>query len=111
MILKGQTIIRRGEIATQDHIDILSDLGLLSPTFDAVTLASIVVMVVVLLAGIGVYLPLPQGYLHPDKASSYSQYGDSAYRPPDSGDFFNTVGRRELPCAGKPRDYAHCHTR
>jgi len=58
MILKGQTIIRRGEIATQDHIDILSDLGLLSPTFDAVTLASIVVMVVVLLAGIGVYLYL-----------------------------------------------------
>jgi len=27
MILKGQTIIRRGEIATPDHIDILHDLG------------------------------------------------------------------------------------
>jgi putative nucleotidyltransferase with HDIG domain len=56
MILKGQTIIRRGEIATPDHIDILHDLGLLSPTFDAVTLACIIVMIVVLLSGMGVYL-------------------------------------------------------
>ena len=58
MILKGQTIIRRGEIATPDHIDILHDLGLLSPAFDAVTLACIMVMIVVLLSGMGVYLYL-----------------------------------------------------
>jgi putative nucleotidyltransferase with HDIG domain len=59
MILKGQTIIRRGEIATEDHIDILHDLGLLAPTFDALTLGSIIVMIAILLSGMGVYL-----YLH-----------------------------------------------
>ncbi len=59
MILKGQTIIRRGEIATQDHIDILHDLGILSSTFDALTLGCIIVMIAILLSGMGVYL-----YLH-----------------------------------------------
>jgi putative nucleotidyltransferase with HDIG domain len=59
MILKGQTIIRRGEIATSDHINILHDLGLLAPTFDALTLGSIVLIIIILLSGLGIYL-----YLH-----------------------------------------------
>lgn len=59
MILRGQTIIRRGEIATPDHIDILHDLGLLSLTFDALTLGSIIIMIAILMLGMGIYL-----YLH-----------------------------------------------
>ena len=59
MILKGQVVIRRGEIATEDHIAILQDLGLLAPRFNPFMLGSIFILVVVLVAVIGVYL-----YLH-----------------------------------------------
>lgn len=59
MILKGQVVIRRGEIATEDHIAILQDLGLLAPRFNPFMLGSIFVLVALLLAVIGAYL-----YLH-----------------------------------------------
>ncbi|MEW5865432.1 MAG: HDIG domain-containing metalloprotein [Bacillota bacterium] len=59
MILKGQAIIRRGEIATGDHIAILQDLGLLAPRFEPLIVTAIVMLVVILVSVIGVYL-----YLH-----------------------------------------------
>ncbi|MGE5574209.1 MAG: HD family phosphohydrolase [Bacteroidota bacterium] len=59
MILKGQVVLRRGEIATEDHIAILQDLGLLAPRFDPFMIGSIIVLVAVLVAVIGMYL-----YLH-----------------------------------------------
>jgi putative nucleotidyltransferase with HDIG domain len=59
MILKGQVVIRRGEIATEDHIAILQDLGLLVPKFNPFMFLSIVSLVVLLVSVIGAYL-----YLH-----------------------------------------------
>ncbi len=59
MILKGQVVIRRGEIANEDHIAILQDLGLLAPRFNPFMLGSIIVLVLVLVSTIGAYL-----YLH-----------------------------------------------
>ncbi|MGE5587410.1 MAG: HD family phosphohydrolase [Clostridia bacterium] len=59
MILKGQVVIRRGEIATEDHIAILQDLGLLAPRFNPFMILSIVALVVLLVAVVGAYL-----YLH-----------------------------------------------
>lgn len=59
MILKGQAVIRRGEIATGDHIAILQDLGLLAPRFEPLIVTAIVMLVLTLVSVVGVYL-----YLH-----------------------------------------------
>ncbi|HHV61147.1 MAG TPA: HDIG domain-containing protein [Firmicutes bacterium] len=56
MILKGQIIVRRGEIATEEDVALLRDLGLLGGHIDYAGLLGIIVLVLVLMSLIGVYL-------------------------------------------------------
>ncbi|NPV52797.1 MAG: HDIG domain-containing protein [Firmicutes bacterium] len=56
MILKGQIIVRRGEIATEEDVALLKDLGLMGGHTDYATLLGIVMLVLALVSLIGVYL-------------------------------------------------------
>jgi putative nucleotidyltransferase with HDIG domain len=54
-ILKGQSIIRRGEIVTERHLTVLQDLGLMRTVRDVRSYAGVSVLVLLMIAGTATY--------------------------------------------------------
>lgn len=55
-IMRGEIVLRKGDVVREEHISILQDLGLIKTGLDYRTLIGLVLLVAVLLFGLGVYV-------------------------------------------------------